>query len=229
MILTRLLNRLSRVVFEHRTYRRCALDRWLRARRPLLHGRVLDVGSKRSAGKGLFRMQEGPGDRWFSLDINPAGAPDVLAFAEHLPFPAECFDAIVCSEVLEHVAGPQAMLRELYRALKPGGRLLLSTPFMYPVHGDPYDYQRLTATRLRQLLAPYRRVEIEISGYFPSIMGDVLRRALHGTSRRYAYKYLFYPLLPVVFLLVQCERWAFFRRLYGWEDTISGYMITVMK
>lgn len=229
MFVTDLLNRLSRRVFDHRTYRRRAVDRWLRDNRALLRGRVLDLGSKRMARKGLFALEARPDDHWISLDISGASAPDVIAWGERLPFGAGAFDAAVCTEVIEHVAEPQRLVSELCRVVRPGGHLLLSSPFLYPIHGDPNDYQRLTETRLRELLGDFGHVEIAVSGYFASVVGDVLKRALHGTSRRYFYKYIFYPLLPLVRLWVRCERWALFRRLHGWEDAISGYLIIARK
>lgn len=229
MSLTQLLNRISGLLFDHRTYRRRAVDRWLADNRARLAGRVLDVGSKRKAAKGLFALEPRPDDRWIALDIVADSTPDAVGRGEQLPFRAGSFDAVVCSEVIEHVADPAALIAELHRVLRPGGRLLLSSPFLYPIHGDPHDYQRLTETRLRQLLRDFEDVQIGVSGYFPSVVGDVLKLMLHRTPRRYLYKYLFYPLLPLVHLCVLCERWSAFRRLYGWNDTISGYLIVARR
>ena len=229
MTLTTLLNRLSTLVFDHRTYRRRAVDRWLRDHRSLLAGRVLDLGSKKTASKGLFALQPDRGDRWVALDIQAGSKPDVVGRGERLPFREGAFDAAVCSEVIEHVEVPAILIDELWRVLRAGGHLLLSSPFLFPIHGDPHDYQRLTETRLRQLLGDFSRIEIAISGYFPSVVGDVLTRTLHGTPRRYVYKYSFYPVLPLIHLLILCERWPLFRHLYGWEGAISGYLIVAEK
>ncbi|MCH8881981.1 MAG: class I SAM-dependent methyltransferase [SAR324 cluster bacterium] len=48
--------------------------------------------------------------------------------AQRLPFPGECFDRVICSEVLEHVQNPMAAARELARVLRPGGHLAVSVP-----------------------------------------------------------------------------------------------------
>lgn len=229
MSLTDFLNAISRAIFDHRTYRRRALDRWLRSKRSLLGGRVLDVGSKKGAAKGLFAVERGPGDFWVALDISDRSRPDVVGRGERLPFRDQAFDAVVCSEVIEHVEEVAALIAEMRRVLRPGGHLLLSSPFLYPIHGDPNDYHRLTETRLRRLLASFSAVEIEVSGYFPSVVGDFLKRTLHGTTRRRAYKYFLYPLLPLVHVCVLCERWRLFRRLYGWEDAVSGYLVVARK
>ncbi len=225
MSVSSFINWLSQRVFDHRTYRRRAVARWLAANRGLLSGWVLDVGSKKRAGRGLFALERRSTDHWVALDIGTDSAPDVVARGERLPFREGVFDAVVCSEVVEHVANPDLMIQEIHRTLRPGGCLLLSSPFLYPIHGDPHDYHRLTEARLRQLLSCFRDVHIEISGYFASVIGDVLKRALHGTSRRRLYKYLLYPLLPLIHLLVAIEHWSCFRRLYGWDGAISGYLI----
>lgn len=47
---------------------------------------------------------------------------------EHLQIESQSVDAIICSEVLEHVLGPDLALKELYRILKPGGKLLVTVP-----------------------------------------------------------------------------------------------------
>ncbi len=48
--------------------------------------------------------------------------------AQRLPFPGECFDRVICSEVLEHVQNPMAAARELARVLRPGGHVAVSVP-----------------------------------------------------------------------------------------------------
>jgi SAM-dependent methyltransferase len=50
------------------------------------------------------------------------------------------FDAILCTEVLEHVPFPIETIREFYRLLKPGGRLILTAPSNCLRHMDPYFF-----------------------------------------------------------------------------------------
>jgi SAM-dependent methyltransferase len=67
-----------------------------------------------------------------------------------VPAPDDAFDAVVSTQVLEHVADPALYLREANRVLKPGGRLLLSTHGTFPYHPDPDDYWRWTGAGLRK-------------------------------------------------------------------------------
>lgn len=71
-------------------------------------------------------------------------APDALASVDFLPFADDSFDAIICSEVLEHTRYPENCINELKRICRPGGLIYISTPFCFPEHGVPYDFQRPT-------------------------------------------------------------------------------------
>ena len=69
------------------------------------------------------------------------------------------FDVILCTEVLEHLHTPEKALGEFMRVLKPGGLLLLTTRFIYPLHDVPGDYFRYTKYGLRHLLHDWEIVE----------------------------------------------------------------------
>lgn len=114
--------------------------------REYLKGRLLDVG----CGKRPYSLIY---DRWVDFSIgtevafSPHGthAADLICFAEYVPFPDRQFDTILCTEVLEHTQQPFQVMNELARLLKPGGHLILSVPFIYPIHEAPYDHWRFTA------------------------------------------------------------------------------------
>jgi SAM-dependent methyltransferase len=57
-----------------------------------------------------------------------------------IPLPNGSLDAIVCTEVLEHVTDPPAVLDEFARLLKPGGKLFLTAPFLSYLHMEPYHF-----------------------------------------------------------------------------------------
>ncbi len=77
------------------------------------------------------------------------GNPDVLGDALALPFATASADAILCTEVIEHVTDPAGMLAEFARVLTPGGSVLLTSPFTWHVHDEPHDYWRFTEYGLR--------------------------------------------------------------------------------
>jgi SAM-dependent methyltransferase len=65
----------------------------------------------------------------------------------------ERFDVVIAEQVLEHVRDPWAAARHLRDLCAPGGRVIVSTPFMVRVHREPEDYWRFTPDGLRTLLA----------------------------------------------------------------------------
>jgi SAM-dependent methyltransferase len=58
----------------------------------------------------------------------------------------------LCNQVLEHVFNPVQFLQEVNRVLKPGGKLLLTVPFVWDEHEQPYDYARYSSFGLRAML-----------------------------------------------------------------------------
>ncbi|MEI8179990.1 class I SAM-dependent methyltransferase [Aestuariivirga sp.] len=98
--------------------------RFLKPRMAGLSGNVLDVG----CGEMPFRSFLPNGVRYQGLDIEDAAKfgmhkhPDVILFdGTSIPFPANSCDAVLCTEVLEHVANPELLVAEMMRVLRPGG------------------------------------------------------------------------------------------------------------
>lgn len=90
---------------------------------------------------------------YLGIDLDPRWRPHVLADAHALPVRSGSVDMVLMSEVLEHLEAPQHALEEAVRALKPGGTLIVTVPFVYRVHEDPADYWRWTPAGIRLGLA----------------------------------------------------------------------------
>lgn len=69
----------------------------------------------------------------------------------NIPVESDRYDAVLCTQVLEHVPRPEAVLLELARVLRPNGRIWLSTPLSFEEHEVPYDFFRYTQFGLREL------------------------------------------------------------------------------
>ena len=87
--------------------------------------------------------------------------PDVYADGSILPVRDEAIDIVLLFDVCEHVAQTDRLFREISRILKPGGRLLMQIPFLYPLHDEPRDYIRLTRHGLAKLARDYK-MDIEV-------------------------------------------------------------------
>ncbi len=105
---------------------------------------TLDIGCANSPYSRLFPKRVG-------LDVAPGAGVDVVADAHALPFEDATFDQILCTEVLEHLHTPSQAITEMRRVLKPGGRIILTTRFVFPLHDVPHDYFRYTKYGLKHL------------------------------------------------------------------------------
>lgn len=89
----------------------------------------------------------------------------VVGSAYELPFPDASFDHVASCEVIEHVQYPEKMISEAYRVLKPGGHLVLTTPYRtseFPT--DPNHVQEFYPSELEKLLQKnFSTVEIKLT------------------------------------------------------------------
>jgi ubiquinone/menaquinone biosynthesis C-methylase UbiE len=68
-----------------------------------------------------------------------------------IPVSSDSYDDVLLTQVVEHLPDPASVLCELYRVLKPGGRIWFSGPLFYPEHEQPYDFYRFTQFGFRHL------------------------------------------------------------------------------
>jgi SAM-dependent methyltransferase len=71
-------------------------------------------------------------------------AVDIIGIADAIPVRDAVADAVLSSQVIEHLPDPEEALREARRILKPGGLLFISFPLLFPLHASPYDFFRYT-------------------------------------------------------------------------------------
>lgn len=94
----------------------------------------------------------------------------------NIPVENERFDAIICTQVLEHVNEPSDVLNELNRVLKSGGKLYLTAPLFYPEHEVPYDFYRYTQFGFKYLLQK-SKFEVEkiewLEGYLMTLANQM--------------------------------------------------------
>ena len=110
------------------------------------NGLILDIG----CADQRIRSRLNDGTIYIGLDYyvtakNWYGTlPTIFGDAHCLPFATESTDSIFLLDVLEHLEQPTVCIHEISRCLKPGGRLFLKVPFLYPLHDVPRDFGRWT-------------------------------------------------------------------------------------
>lgn len=120
----------------------------------LAEGLILDIGCAHSPIRPHLTRKH----RYLGIDYYKTGAlmykarPEVFGDAQSLPIGSATVDSVLLLDVLEHLPRPEECLHEIYRVLKDGGQLFLQIPFLYPLHDEPMDFQRLTRYGIEVLL-----------------------------------------------------------------------------
>lgn len=117
-----------------------------------IKGKILDLGAGNVLRyKSLFKEA----DQYLTQDHKEAAnhKHDFVCDASKVPASDASFDNIICTQVLEHVPDPFAIMAEIARLLKPGGFLILSVPQANEIHEAPYDFFRYTKYGIAELAA----------------------------------------------------------------------------
>ncbi|MCB9422438.1 MAG: class I SAM-dependent methyltransferase [Ardenticatenaceae bacterium] len=200
------------------------------------NAQVLDLGGHRQTKRGRFDI-DAYGFRVVTANIATEKGTTVQADACYVPFGNNFFDVVVCAELLEHVFQPQVVLLEAYRVLRPGGTLLTTAPFLYRVHGDPFDYGRYTAHYWRTALSGigFTEITIENQGLFYSVLLDFWKQ--YWNNKRFPrLTGRFGRWLVGSLLVFPWQRWALWRERQPrvrenafLSSFTTGYGITAVK
>ncbi|MBI5142771.1 MAG: methyltransferase domain-containing protein [Nitrospirae bacterium] len=149
-------------------------------------GRLLDLGCGKVPLYGIYRDHVSD---CICVDWpdTPHPSPHVDIEADlngPLPFEDGIFNTILITDVLEHIAQPDMLWREMARTLAPGGSIILTTPFLHCIHEAPHDYARYTEFSLRRFCEEngIEIVELEAYGGSPEVLLDLIAKHL-GFSR----------------------------------------------
>jgi SAM-dependent methyltransferase len=185
-------------------------------------GRLLDVGCGKRPYASLFSAAV----QYIGIDLPSSHnidqcLPDVWASALRLPFASQGFDAVLCTQVLEHVPHPEQLIQEAFRVLRTGGRFILTAPQTWGLHEEPHDYYRFTRYGLRYLLesAGFEVAWIDARGGAFRVIGQTLLNFLHihGSIRRLSWWRKRANTILNAFFLYLDRRWL-------WEKDTLGYI-----
>jgi len=161
---------------------------------------VLDAGAGPCPYKKMFNHC-----KYESTDISDPHK--ILSFTcslDKIPIENNHYDALIATEVLEHVQYPNKVVAEFYRVLKKKGRVFLTAPQGWMVHQEPYNFYYFTRYGLKILFsdAGFRKINIEpIGGYF-SVLADTIKFN-NLLEQLKGYKFLYCPLRMLEFPFTQ--------------------------
>lgn len=140
---------------------------WERIEQASYRGRVVDLGCGSAPYREviLAQAEEYIGVDWQNSQHDQSRVDVFADLTQPLPFDDNYADTVLAFQVLEHLSEPQAFLCECHRILRPGGTLLMGTPFMWRIHEAPHDYFRYTRYGLEHLLQKARFQDIVIEPF----------------------------------------------------------------
>lgn len=170
---------------------------------------ILDVGCGMKPYQKLWQSKN-----YLGIDVRGGGLNDRAKKVDKyfdgrtIPYPKGMFDVVIATEVFEHVEFPEKLLREIKRVLKPGGKLFLTMPFVWPEHGIPFDFQRYTSFQHKRILSKCGLKVLTVkptTGAFGTC-GQILSDFLYGqiglivwkSNLRYGLKFVIARLLTLL-------------------------------
>ena len=160
-----------------------------------------------------------------SFDIEKKMKPDIVGDICTFDFKDEKFDYVVIVEVLEHLHSPHLAISNISSLLNQGGKIILTVPFIFPIHERPYDYYRFTKYGLQFLLKGFASLRIiERNNWLEAINVLFVRLVMDRNyiSRVFApfFIILAYVNLPFVWIISKVIKTDFIT---------TGYLVTATK
>lgn len=162
-----------------------------------MKGSMLDVGCGQMPYREYIKKNTTI-SKYTGLDINTAIEyskdikPDYTWDGKIIPFESCSYDTLMATEVLEHCPEPLSTLKEMQRVLKQGGYILLTVPYLWPLHETPHDEYRYTPYALNRLLqeAGFKNIEITAGGGWHASLAQMLglwvrRSGISGRKQKY--------------------------------------------
>jgi SAM-dependent methyltransferase len=132
---------------------------------------VLDAGAGDAPYKPLFAHTIYESADFEKVD-KPYAQSTHVCDLKSIPVEDCRYDYIVFNQVMEHLPEPMLILKELFRVLKPGGKIIYTAPLFYEEHEQPYDYYRYTQFAVRYLFseAGFAFDKLEwLDGYYATV------------------------------------------------------------
>lgn len=177
-------------------------------------GALLDVGCGNKPYESIFekKLVSYIGCDVVQSDLNKV---DVICEATQLSFEDSKFDTVFSTQVIEHVADPFKMSAEMHRVLKPGGYLIVSAPFSWELHEEPYDFFRYSKYGLKTMFekAGFEVVEIKPNGGKWAAIIQLNLNMVYSTFKR---KSVLTKILKGIF--INCRLTSLVNRFAVWVD-----------
>lgn len=165
-----------------------------------ISGRLLDFGCGNKSYQYLFNVDNYIGIDAYRIGHDHTREPiDVFYNGRDVPFKEKSFDSVLCIEVCEHLFDVDKAFSEINRVLRPGGIILITTPFIWEEHEQPFDFGRYTEFGLKDVLNrhQFEIISFEKCGNFIEVIAQMWNLYwFKKFFRRLAFlRFIFIPIL----------------------------------
>lgn len=147
-------------------------------------GDVLDIGCGNKPYEAKF---QGLINKYVGCDIvqSSLNKVDVIAPADNIPLANNIFDTVISTQTIEHVENYQGLVNEAFRLLKPEGYFILSGPFNWQLHEEPYDFFRFSKHGFELVIksAGFELIDIKENGGMWSVAGQYILMNIDNEHR----------------------------------------------
>lgn len=195
--------------------------------------KILDIGCGNKPFLSLFSHLD---CEFKGIDFSSETEADIVQSLDQ-PIPAEdeSVDFIICSEVLEHVPYPERVISEMFRVLRKGGQLYVTTPFAFPIHARPHDFFRYTEFFYQKMGSDYEVEKIEVhptNTIFSTPFYTFNQMLMPVPKIPMIIKSILYFLINIKCLVVDQIAWSMFKsgKCRGFTNAFpAGYSVLVKK
>ena len=192
---------------------RRAILEFIKKTAPSLNGTLLDIGCGIMPYKKLI-LSFGKVTRYIGLDLDYSTIHDTSVADLHwngikIPMADASVDSILATEFLEHYADTQYIVNEMHRVLKPNGLIVITVPFIWPLHETPHDEYRFTPFSLRRFLtnAGFKQIEFSATGGWHASLALVLGLWIYNAPMSYIKRIFIKRIIkPIIKLLIRKDR-----------------------
>lgn len=163
-------------------------------------GNLIDIGCGDKPYEKMFTNVQKYEGLEITTTVHTSTKADYFYDGDSFPFGNESYDSVILNEVLEHVFNPTVLLTEINRVLTPDGKLLITVPFVWDEHEQPYDFARYSSFGLAHMLKTNGFIIEVLEKSTPNI--GVLFQLLNGYLYKISHKW--YMPFRIIFLGIFC-------------------------
>ena len=202
-------------------------------------GDLLDVGCGIMPYRELILQENKTVTSYTGLDFeNPIYSeyelikPDIFWDGKTIPLNGNTIDTIIATELFEHCANPEDLMKEMGRVLKPGGTLFFTVPFLWYLHLTPNDEYRYTPFSLKRHLvnAGYNSINIQSLGGWDASLAQMLTIWLKFRPLAIKKKKILFRILqPVIKKLLKTDNYLADKHDFKDGSMATGFWGTALK